>query len=85
MAIYPDSFRAAIGLDKLSTWLFGWLGILSFGNSRMKSASLARLSRNPMELRSEVEISEEVEVEVVVPGLVAAGSISEYRVPFNCA
>lgn len=38
----------------------------------MKSASLAKLSRKPMEFLSEVDISEDVDAVVAVPGLEAA-------------
>jgi hypothetical protein len=80
--IFPDPFCAAIGLGGFSTWVFGGLGVLSLGNSLMKLASPAKLSRNPIELRSEVEISEAVALAVVVPGLETAGGISEYLFPF---
>ena len=48
----------------------------------MKSASLVKLRRNSMEFRSDVDISEVVEVAVVIPGLEAAGDISEHILPF---
>ena len=80
--IFPDPFCATIGLGGFSTWVFGGHGVLSLGNSLMKSASAAKLSKNPIEFRSEVEISEVAEVAIVVPGLETAGGISEYLIPF---
>jgi hypothetical protein len=76
--IYPDPFCVVIGWGNSSACLFGGLTVLSFGNSRMKSASPAKLSRKPMELRSDVEMSGLMDAVVVVPELEAAEGVSEH-------
>jgi len=60
-------------LGRTSALLLWGLNVVSFGNSRMKSVSPGKLSRKPMELRSEPEISGVLEAVVAVSGLGAAG------------